>query len=86
MNKNVLDYEPADALFVPEDDPLIFYKRILEVSDGLLAVNGKIYFEINEQFGAGVAGLFNRNGFTAIRILRDIHGKDRFVCGLKSAG
>lgn len=81
MNKNILDFEPAEALFVPDDDPLKFYKRILSLKNELLLKDGKIYFEINESFGKEMEELMIYNGLAEVRIIRDIHGKDRFAFG-----
>ena len=74
MRPNVLDFEPADALFVPDDDPLKFYRAIARWADALLRPDGHIYLEINERFGQDVAALFPGS-----RILPDIFGRDRFV-------
>jgi release factor glutamine methyltransferase len=81
MQKNVLDYEPSLALFVSDSDPLIFYKRIIEGIIDRLASNGKLYLEINEKFGQEVSQLMKRGGFTDIRLIQDLFGKDRFVTG-----
>jgi release factor glutamine methyltransferase len=81
MQKNVLDYEPSLALFVSDSDPLIFYKRIIEGTIDRLASNGKLYLEINEKFGQEVSQLMKRGGFTDIRLIQDLFGKDRFVTG-----
>ncbi len=74
MRRNVLDFEPAEALFVPDDDPLRFYRAIARWADALLRPDGHIYMEINERFGPAVAALFPGS-----RILQDINGKDRFI-------
>ncbi len=74
MRPNVLDFEPAEALFVPDDDPLKFYRAIARWADALLRPDGHIYLEINERFGQDVAALFPGS-----RILPDIFGRDRFV-------
>ena len=74
MRPNVLDFEPAEALFVPDDDPLRFYRAIARWADALLRPDGHIYLEINERFGPEVAALFP--GST---IHPDISGRDRFV-------
>ena len=74
MRPNVLDFEPAEALFVPDDDPMKFYRAIARWADALLRPDGHIYLEINERFGPSVAALFPGS-----RILPDINGKDRFV-------
>ncbi len=77
MNKNVLDYEPGIALFVEDNDPLIFYKAVAEFSARHLADTGACYVEINERFGDATQHVFAEQGFTRIKIYKDIHGKDR---------
>ena len=74
MRPNVLDFEPAEALFVPDDDPLKFYRAIARWAEALLRPDGHIYLEINERFGPDVAALF-----PGAQILQDISGRDRFV-------
>ena len=74
MRPNVLGFEPAEALFVPDGDPLLFYRAIARWAEALLRPDGHIYMEINERFGPEVAALFPGS-----RILPDINGKDRFV-------
>ena len=84
MHKNVLDFEPHSALFVSDDDPLIFYKALLSASFTLLDENGKIYFEINEALGGKIESLFKSFGFMDTRIFKDINGKDRIARGVKN--
>ena len=74
MRPNVLDFEPAEALFVPDDDPLRFYRAIARWADALLRPDGRLYLEINERFGPEVAALFPGS-----QILKDISGRNRFV-------
>lgn len=74
MRPNVLDFEPAGALFVPDDDPLRFYRAIARWTDALLRPDGHIYLEINERFGPEVAALFPGS-----HVAPDISGRDRFV-------
>ena len=74
MRRNVLDYEPAEALFVPDDDPLRYYRAIRSWSDALLAPEGRIYLEVNESLAKETAALFD--GAT---VRQDLSGKDRFV-------
>jgi release factor glutamine methyltransferase len=81
MERNVLDYEPHIALFVKDNDPLVFYKRIVELSIQRLKPNGKLYFEINEEFGQEVRELLQKYFFTDTKIVKDFFGKDRFVTG-----
>jgi release factor glutamine methyltransferase len=79
MQPNVLEYEPHQALFVPDDDPLVFYRKISDFSVSHLNHNGKIYFEINESFGNEVALLLEEKGFSEIVVKKDINNKDRMV-------
>ena len=74
MRPNVLDFEPAEALFVPDDDPLKFYRAIARWADALLRPDGHVYLEINERFGPEVAALFPGS-----QVVSDISGRDRFV-------
>ena len=79
MRNNVLDHEPHKALFVPDDDPLIFYRRIVSLAKKHLKPGGKLYFEINENFGTDVAKLCKEESFTLIKLVQDINGKDRIL-------
>ena len=79
MRRNVLYYEPGNAIFVNNEDPLIYYRKILYLREKLLTLNGKIYFEINESFGQGMNVLLKENHMHEVRIIRDIHGKERFA-------
>ena len=81
MHKNVLDFEPGLALFVPNKDPLIFYRSILNFGLNHLNKNGKIYFEINELYGKETKSLMQEKGFEDIVLKRDINGKDRMIKG-----
>lgn len=83
MQPNVLDYEPDTALFVPDDDPLKFYRAICNFAVGHLNDGGKLYFEINEKFGAETADLMRNCGFQAVEVLQDLFGKDRFAVGCR---
>lgn len=86
MLKNVLEYEPENALFVPEEDPLIFYRRISQQAVHAMNPGGMLFFETNEAFGTDIKSLLQDWKFTGVKIQKDIHGKDRFVYGqLKSA-
>ena len=83
MHKNVLAYEPAGALFVSDEDPLLFYRRIVEVAEDLLSHSGWLYFEINESYGKEVWTLMKSNGFEEVELKKDLNGKDRMVRGKK---
>mgnify|MGYP001812336393 FL=1 len=80
MAANVLNYEPHLALFVSENDPLIFYRKILEFAVDNLSDEGFLFFEINEYLGAEMTKLFYDNDFD-IEIKKDVFGKDRMVKG-----
>jgi len=79
MHKNVLDYEPNDALFVPDNDPLVYYKTIADFTVMHLSHPGLLYLEINERFGHEVRELLLTQGFDKVEVNRDINGKDRFI-------
>jgi len=83
MKENVLAYEPEMALFVPDQDPLLFYRRISGIAFQYLPVGGKLYFEINEKLGEETAGLVSSFGFRAVELWQDWSGKDRFVKAVK---
>ena len=83
MRDNVLAWEPATALFVPDADPLIFYKRLAELTQILLKPGGAVYLEINEALGAETAALFPAADFTAVRVVDDFFGRARFVRATK---
>ncbi len=79
MHANVLDHEPHLALFVPDDDPLVFYKAIADLGLKTLMPNGFVFLEINERFGAETAAVFTERGYPSAQVLRDLAGKNRFV-------
>lgn len=79
MERNVLDWEPSLALFVPDADPLLFYRRIAELGRTLLVPGGRLYFEINRAFGEETAAMLRGQGYINLRILKDISGNDRIV-------
>jgi release factor glutamine methyltransferase len=83
MKPNVLDYEPSTALFVPDDDPLKFYRKIAELfsSPRREGVGRDLYlfFEINEHFSDEIEILLQSHGYQNIRIHRDIYGKPRII-------
>ena len=83
MNDNVLKHEPHLALFVPDNDPLVFYKAIAKKALKVLAPGGKIFVEINEQFGKETKDVFRMEGFTMIQSIKDLQGKDRVVVAKK---
>lgn len=79
MEMNVLDYEPHSALFIPDDNPLLFYKRITEFACTNLKRGGSIYFEINPRFAEDVKQLLIDAGMERVKIHEDIYFKLRFV-------
>lgn len=79
MRANVLDYEPSTALFVSDNDPLIFYRKILEFAQKALKPNGQIWFEINEKFGKKTAELCHSEGFKNVEIIRDFRERERIL-------
>ncbi len=81
--KNVKEYEPEIALFVEDENPLIFYRVITGFAEQQLSENGKLYFEINEKFGKEVKDILCSFGFSGVKIIKDINGKERIVKGVK---
>lgn len=79
MRANVLDHEPASALFVPDSDPLIFYRKILEFAQTNLNPKGEVWFEINEKFGAETTALCHEKGFNKVEVIKDFRDKERIV-------
>lgn len=83
MKNNVVGFEPHKALFVPDRDPLKYYRAILGLSDHILIAGGNVYFEINEAMGKQVSDLLELHKFSEIMIIKDINGKDRIAKGKK---
>jgi release factor glutamine methyltransferase len=81
MVDSVLNYEPKEALFVPDDSPLLFYERIVELSTKFIIPKGGLFFECHPEFISGVADLLIANGFENVQILSDLSGKQRMVQG-----
>ena len=79
MHVRVKEFEPHQALFVPDNDALLFYKKLSDFSLKHLKKGGNLFVEINETFGAAVIDLFESAGFTDIELKKDLHGKDRMV-------
>jgi release factor glutamine methyltransferase len=79
MKPNVLDFEPHTALFVPDDNPLLFYKRIAEIAKQKLMPEGKLFFEINEQYGRETADMLEKLDFKNVQIVKDLNEKDRII-------
>jgi release factor glutamine methyltransferase len=83
MHTNVTDFEPHTALFVPEDDPLVFYKAIADFASTHLDKGGLLFFEINESCGKQIVELLEDKKFTNIELRKDISGKDRIIKATK---
>lgn len=79
MRTNVLDHEPHLALFVPDENPLVFYHAVARWASELLAEGGVGIVEINEALGPQTAQVFVDHGFTEVSVIKDLHEKDRFV-------
>lgn len=85
IQNNVLNFEPPLALFVDDDDPLVFYRAILEFAKSNLSEKGSVYFEINENLFNEMESLLASYRFSEIELKKDVFGKYRFIRGLKSS-
>lgn len=83
MHTNVTDFEPHTALFVPEDDPLVFYKAIAEFAVKNLEIGGLIFFEINESYGEQIVELLKDKSFNNIELRKDLSEKDRMIKAIR---
>jgi release factor glutamine methyltransferase len=79
IQPNVMDYEPHQALFVPDEDALVFYRALADFAMNRLHAGGNIYMEIHETLGNDVAELFKEQGYTNVELRKDMQGKDRMV-------
>ena len=79
MESNVLQWEPSLALFVPDNDPLLFYRTIAEKAKQMLTASGKLYFEINREHGAEVCEMLSQLGYKNIELRKDFADNDRMV-------
>lgn len=79
MHANVVDHEPHTALFVPDNDPLIFYKALADFGTKRLYPNGTVYMEIHEEIGPDILNLFKENGYNHVELRKDMQGKDRMI-------
>ena len=79
MERHVLDHEPPLALFVPDDDPLLFYRAIADYALQALRPGGRLYFELNCRFAHETADMLQQAGFSDVCIRKDQYGKDRFI-------
>lgn len=84
MHPNVRDHEPALALFVPDDDPLRFYRAIARAGRQMLRPGGRLWFEIYERAAAELAAMLAGEGYTAIERYRDLFDKERMICCRRS--
>ena len=82
MHENVVAFEPEGALFVPNGDPLIFYRRIANLGSAHLNPGGKLYFEIHEDFGQAMKEMLQEKGYQQVGVFQDLNGKDRMVRAL----
>ena len=83
MQKNVLEFEPHLALFVEDDDALLFYLKITQLASKSLSEGGQLYFEINQYLGQRMVDLLNEYKFRDIELRKDIYGNDRMIFGRK---
>ncbi len=83
MKDNVLEFEPSLALFVEDDNPLVFYKKIAELAFKSINVNGKLFFEINEKFGNEIITMLLQTGFVDIELKKDANDKERMIKAVK---
>lgn len=79
INPNVLEFEPHLALFVEDNDALLFYRKITELAKNHLSENGKLYFEINQYLGKETVALVESYGFKNVQLIKDIYGNDRMI-------
>lgn len=79
MEANVIDWEPELALFVQNDDPLLFYRKIAELGMVMLKPGGALYFEINRAYGNGTVDMLKEKGYTDVELRKDMFGNDRMV-------
>lgn len=79
MEPNVLDYEPHQALFVPDNDPLLYYRNITRFAEQKLKKRGYLYFEINSQLGEQVVNMLRMMEFKNVELIQDLSGHDHFV-------
>lgn len=83
MERNVIDWEPGLALFVPDEDPLLFYRVISTLGLNALNEGGRIYFEINRAFGQKTKEMMEGLGYHQVEVLKDMSGNDRIIKALR---
>ena len=79
LKQGVLDFEPARALFVPNEDPLCFYRALARLGQHHLSEQGELYVEINARFGAETVALFEEEGYRKVTLLHDLYQQERFI-------
>ena len=84
MERHVSEHEPAEALFVPNDDPLLFYRSIGRYALKNLKPEGCLLVEINSRFGEETSNLFAEMGFVGVQLHTDLFDKDRFVVAYRT--
>lgn len=82
MERNVLDWEPEIALFVPDDDPFLFYMKIADTCIDILNANRKLYFEINQHYGEEIKSILEEKGYRQVELRKDTFGNDRMIKAL----
>ncbi len=83
IDDRVLKWEPEVALFVPDEDPLLYYRRIALIGRTLLSAGGQIYFEINQNYGAEVSSMLAALEYKNVSVLKDLYENDRFIIASK---
>ena len=83
MEQNVLAWEPELALFVPDDDPLLFYRHIADIGRRILSENGILYYEINQLYGSETVQLLVDKGYKEVELRKDLSGNDRMIKALR---
>jgi release factor glutamine methyltransferase len=79
MSRNVLDYEPSQALFVPQENPLLFYERIADIGFKHLETDGRLFFETSSLYGKATADMLKAKGYHSVELMKDISGNDRLI-------
>ena len=83
MEAHVLDWEPSIALFVPDTDPLLFYRKIAELGLDMLVAGGALYFEINRAYGEMMRTMLEDMGYNNVELRKDMFGNDRMIKAIK---
>ncbi len=86
MRRNVLDYEPHEALFVPDENPLLYYRAIAGIADGRLRPGGTLWLEVSENHAGATAALLCDGKYSNVQVIRDFRGKERFIRAQKREG